>query len=116
MLDYCVISEVEELLASGQSHRRIASTVGISKESVRRIADGVHPLQLSPQPCDEDSIPCPHCGDIASEGVDLHGAEWYRYLAMRGKVEKEILMGHRSAMSDFVECQYLPPRLVVQGG
>jgi len=96
LLSQSVISDVQELLASGKSQRRIASILGVGRDSVRKIDLGIHPSQLPRKPRPAVSTRCPICGaDETYNGVDLHGEELSCYLAVRDQVEFQIENGIR---------------------
>jgi ribosomal protein S14 len=99
LLDTSVVSEVENLLASAQPYGRIASTLGVSRNSVRKIAKGVHTSQLPRKHRERASVRCPVCGAVETEKIDLHGEEQIRYRAVRAEVERQFALGLRTALT-----------------
>jgi hypothetical protein len=70
MLSMCLVEEIERLLAAGHSRRDVARIVGVSRNTVNRIAAGRRPEILDPIETELSSLPrkrpkrCTICGGM----------------------------------------------------
>jgi hypothetical protein len=77
MLSSCLVEEIRRLLAAGHSHRDIARTVGVSRNTVNRIAARKRPDMVDPVENALSSLPrrrpkrCATCGGMVYQPCKL---------------------------------------------